>query len=330
MVLIDAHSKWMEVIPMLSITAVLTIEKLKSIFSTHELPDTIVTDNGTTFTSSQFQEFIKQNGITHIRSAPFHPKSNGLAEKAVQIFKNSMKKMTGSIESRLSKFLFQYRIIPQTTTGLSPAELLFNRKIKSHLDLLYPDLQLKVKEKQLVQKRNHDWHVRDRDIDLGDQVFVKNYAAGLPWLPGVIIGRTGVNFTVKLDDNREVRRHKDQIRYRHERFIDDTILQDQSDSQMDEPEPVTPLDEHDPVTSSVKDTDLDKHSVSQKSGITEIQEVDITPQDRPTVHTTPQKVTYEKPKTPQVTSELRRSVRTRKPPEKLNLKLYVEDLGEVF
>ena len=330
MVLIDAHSKWMEVIPMLSITAVLTIEKLKSIFSTHGLPDTIVTDNGTTFTSSQFQEFIKQNGITHIRSAPFHPKSNGLAEKAVQIFKNSMKKMTGSIESRLSKFLFQYRIIPQTTTGLSTAELLFNRKIKSHLDLLYPDLQLKVKEKQLVQKRNHDWHVRDRDIDLGDQVFVKNYAAGLPWLPGVIIGRTGVNFTVKLDDNREVRRHKDQIRYRHERFIDDTILQDQSDSQMDEPEPVTPLDEHDPVTSSVKDTDLDKHSVSQKSGITEIQEVDITPQDRPTVHTTPQKVTYEKPKTPQVTSELRRSVRTRKPPEKLNLKLYVEDLGEVF
>ena len=44
---------------------------------------------------------------------------------------------TADLETNVCKFLFQYRITPQSTTGLSPAELLLNRKPKSHLDLLY-------------------------------------------------------------------------------------------------------------------------------------------------------------------------------------------------
>ena len=103
------------------------------------LPETVVTDNGTCFTSSEFEGFLKKNGIKHFTSAPYHPASNGLAERAVQIVKKGLKKMTeGSISERLARILMSYRLTPQTTTGISPAELLLGKRPRSRLDLLKP------------------------------------------------------------------------------------------------------------------------------------------------------------------------------------------------
>lgn len=53
------------------------------VFATHRLPDTIVTDNGTAFISVDFLDFTKKFEIRHIRSAPFQPVTNGLAEEIV-------------------------------------------------------------------------------------------------------------------------------------------------------------------------------------------------------------------------------------------------------
>ena len=89
----------------------------------------VITDNGTGFVSSEFEQFLKSNGVKHTTSAPYHPASNGLAERAVQIVKKGLKKRTtGTMSSRLAKILFNYRISPQTTTGTSPAELLLGRR----------------------------------------------------------------------------------------------------------------------------------------------------------------------------------------------------------
>ena len=46
----------------------------------------------------------------------------------------------GSVETRVSEFLARYRITPQTSTGVSPAELLLGRKPRSRLDLAYPEI----------------------------------------------------------------------------------------------------------------------------------------------------------------------------------------------
>ena len=96
LVLSDSHSKWMDVIPVKSATSAVTIQKLRNIFAVHGLPRRIVTDNGTVFTSSEFEEFMTRNGIHHVCTAPYHPASNSLAEKAVQTFKLAMKKMKGN------------------------------------------------------------------------------------------------------------------------------------------------------------------------------------------------------------------------------------------
>ena len=99
----------------------------------------IVSDNGTSFTSQEFKEYMDNNGIRHSLTAPYHPRSNSLAERAVQTFKAAMKKMDGPLHERIPRFLFSYRITPQTTTGRSPAELLLGKRPRSRFDLIHPD-----------------------------------------------------------------------------------------------------------------------------------------------------------------------------------------------
>ena len=83
LVLVDAYSKWLDVCIVKLITSSSTIERLRSIFATHGIPRTIVTDNGTSFTSEEFKKFVQLNGIKHITKAPYHPSSNGSAERVL-------------------------------------------------------------------------------------------------------------------------------------------------------------------------------------------------------------------------------------------------------
>ena len=84
MVLVDAHSKWIEAHLMSATTATSTIELLRSIFAQFGFPETLVSDNGPQFTSEEFRQFCRRNGIHQVLVAPYHPSSNGLAERAVQ------------------------------------------------------------------------------------------------------------------------------------------------------------------------------------------------------------------------------------------------------
>ena len=91
LVIIDAHSKWMEVHKTASSSSTATIDLLRTTFATLGLPEVIVSDNTANFTSEEFSEFLKRNGVRHVRTPPYHPASNGLAERAVQSFKEGMK-----------------------------------------------------------------------------------------------------------------------------------------------------------------------------------------------------------------------------------------------
>ena len=110
-----------------------TIEHLRSLFATHGLPEMIVSDNGSVFTSFEFQDFCVKNDIKHVKSAPYPPASNGLAEWAVQTFKEAMKRADPqeALSTQMSRFLFKYCLTPHSTTGTSPAELLLGRHPRS-------------------------------------------------------------------------------------------------------------------------------------------------------------------------------------------------------
>ena len=173
LVIVDSHSKWMEVHVMTS-SAKATIEHLQITFAQMGLPTTLVSDNGPCFVSEEFKQFLKCNGITHITSAPYHPASNGLAERAVQTLKQTLKKQqSGSLKHKVSQFLFAYRNTPQTTTGQTPAELIFGRQLRTRLSNVKPGVEERVQKKQENQKRNYDGKAKDRYFKVGDMVYVK-------------------------------------------------------------------------------------------------------------------------------------------------------------
>ncbi|CAB4025071.1 putative protein K02A2.6-like protein, partial [Paramuricea clavata] len=146
----------------------------------------------------------EKNGIRHVKSAPYHPSTNGLVERAVQTFKKAMKKQSGTLQTRLSRFLFKYRTTPHTTTGISPAELRWGTKLRSHLTLLQPDVGKTVRYAQHKQKRHCDEHVRQRSVSIGDDVFVRNYSnPKFPWTAGKVVESTGpISAKVALDDGK--------------------------------------------------------------------------------------------------------------------------------
>ena len=58
----------------------------------------------------------------------------------------------GTISDKIARFLFSYRNLTHSTTGVSPAELMFGRQLRSRLDLLKPSLESRVEDNQQRQK----------------------------------------------------------------------------------------------------------------------------------------------------------------------------------
>ena len=121
------------------------------------------------------------------------------------------------------RFLFRYRMTPHASTGVSPAELLMGRRLRSHLSMIHPVkeigettqelVQEKVRATQERQKKWHDKRAKPRYFFIGDQVLVLNFGRGPKWLPGKVTSIRGpVSVTVELADGRSVRRHYDHIR----------------------------------------------------------------------------------------------------------------------
>ena len=83
LIIVDAHSKWIDTQVVPSTSASATIAVLQSVFATHGIQEQLVSDNGTGFASEEFKEFTSHNGIHHTFTSPYHPAANGLPERAV-------------------------------------------------------------------------------------------------------------------------------------------------------------------------------------------------------------------------------------------------------
>ena len=191
-----------------------TITYLRRLFAIHSLPETIVTDNGSVFTSAKFTEFTTRNGIHHSTSAPFHPASNSLAERTVHTFKAAMRKQeSGSLDDKLACFLFRQHITSHSTMGETLAKLLMGQQLRSHLSQMHPDLERKVSLAQSRQKEQHDKGAQESDFLKGwwfsihVQLFGR-YSLGT-WS---VVQETGpVSVRVELEGAGVARRHHDQL-----------------------------------------------------------------------------------------------------------------------
>ena len=195
LVVVDAHSNWPEVVLVSSTTSSSTIEVLRDLFARFGIPEQIVSDNGAQFVSEEFQAFVRSNGIRHITSTPYHPATNGLAERAVQTFKQALRSMHQSskpVKEKLAKFLIDYRNTPHSTTSVSPAQLLPGRPLRTRLDLVKPDLNRKMVNQQHQQsiRAANEKGRQCRQLEVGDSVMSRDYRGDLKWRSGLIVKKT--------------------------------------------------------------------------------------------------------------------------------------------
>lgn len=178
-IITDAYSKWPEVFRTKDITSNFTVNKLREVFSRFGLPDTIVSDNGTQFTSQVFKDFVKLNNIRHKTSPPGHPATNGAAENSVKSFKNGLKAALAhgdtNIDVIIQRYLFDYRIATHCTTGEAPSKLMLGRKVKSRFDLIRPP---SVDEKLYQNLCNQSENFKGRRcivFDNNEKVSIRDY-----------------------------------------------------------------------------------------------------------------------------------------------------------
>ena len=139
---------------MASMTSAHTISHLCSIFARHGIPEEIVTDNGTQFSSHDFRSFSRSNNIKHTTSSPLFPQSNGLAERSVQTAKCLIRFSENPYAALLA-----FRITP-LENGYSPAQLLYSRQLRTNLPATseqlrprVPDLSVIVQREELQKQR---------------------------------------------------------------------------------------------------------------------------------------------------------------------------------
>ena len=137
LVITDAYSKYPCIHPTSSTSTRATLDLLEEDFAHFGFPHTLVTDNAPTFTSEEFRHWCKERGITHLTGAPYHPATNGAAERLVQTFKQALRKSSLPPKRALQEFLMQYRRTP-TSCGFSPSELLNSRQLRTRIDSLLP------------------------------------------------------------------------------------------------------------------------------------------------------------------------------------------------
>jgi len=156
---IDYYSNYPEIALLTGTTSNSAIAHVKSIFARHGIPKTVVCDNGPCYNSKEWQQFAKQYCFQHVTSSPQHAQANGKAEKGVHIIKQLLKKATDS-KSDPYLALLSYRTTP-LECGLSPAEMLMNRKLRTTLPC-YTDIkenaeiQTKLEKMKWKQKQRYD------------------------------------------------------------------------------------------------------------------------------------------------------------------------------
>ncbi|XP_015774284.1 PREDICTED: uncharacterized protein LOC107352468 [Acropora digitifera] len=185
-----------------------TIAALRRAFSYFGLPEHLVTDNGSQFTSAEFQKFVKENDIEHTLTAPGHPATKGLAERYVGEFKDKLNKIgdTGeTVQTKLDRFLLTPRATP-TSLGKSPSELLMNRQPR----IRFSTLRFKTR-KQEVKVFQHNLDNKPK-FKPDQPVFVRNFGKGAKWVPGRITETVSPrNFNVQIGDTLW-KRHEEQLR----------------------------------------------------------------------------------------------------------------------
>ena len=221
LVTIDLLSRYLEIQRLPSLTSSTVVERLKTLFARHGIPDIVTSDGGTQFTSQLFQDLSNQYGFQHRVTDPHTPSANGAAERAVRTAKWILRQRDPHLA------LLNYRSTPVEATGVSPARLLFGRELQTRLPRLRAAISGKsetleaARRKDGENKRRYQEYFNRRHgardlqpLQPGDAVRVRT-SADLDWRERAQVrDRVGVrSYIVSSEDTgRLLRRNRRDLR----------------------------------------------------------------------------------------------------------------------
>ena len=152
--LVDYATRYPEAVPLASVDTETVAEALVSIFSRVGIPNEVLTDMGTQYTSAVMKEVRRLLSFKQLVTTPYHPICNGPVERFNQTIKNMLMRMCAERPKDWDKYidplLFAYREAPQESLGFSPFELLYGWPVRGPMQIL----------KQLWSKEIEDPEVR--------------------------------------------------------------------------------------------------------------------------------------------------------------------------
>ena len=224
LVVSDYYSNFIEVARLSSLTSRAVIKEVKVVFARYGVPDTLVTDNGSQFSSAEFAVFAKTWMFDHKTSSPTYPQSNGKAEKAVQTVKNLFRNCKASGTSEFQALL-DWRNTPTAGIGTSPAQRLMRRLCKTLLpiagSLLQPNFPTKDDTRKLVGTKQRQQFYYNKQasplepISVGDAVRTR-LPGEKTWSPGTCTADAGPrSFRVQVGNAVHRRIKRGHIARRH-------------------------------------------------------------------------------------------------------------------
>ena len=133
LVIVDAGSGWIETFPAGNRTSQTVKVYLSQIFARFGTPRTLVSDNGPNFLSCDIKQWCESLGIKKMESPIYHPRANGIAERAVQTVKRAIQAWSPNLNVSFGAFLQRALMTHWNTSktrGKTPVEMLLGRKIR--------------------------------------------------------------------------------------------------------------------------------------------------------------------------------------------------------
>ena len=197
---------------------------MKAIFSEYGVPNSVISDSGSQYLSQEFRDFAAKYGFDHTASSPYYHQANGKAERYVNVVKNTLKKALETHKDP-SMALLCVRTTPLGSGLPSPAELMFNRKLRSNLpivNLRAQDEQIKDKLQTRRDKTKTDYDKTTHplpELHDGQDVRIRNPLTE-KWEPGKVISKTSQprQYTVEKQNGAQYVRNRRHLRCTEETF----------------------------------------------------------------------------------------------------------------
>ena len=173
LVIVDRFSNWISVHTVKTgAGADALVKMLRTFFLTYGVSSELASDGGLEFVSSTTQKFLREWGVHHRLSSAYHPHSNQRAELGVKTAKRLIRDnvdKSGSLDNdKFGRALLNYRNTPCRDLKLSPAQIVYGRKIRDHLPI--KPGQYKPKQEWLLTQEKREQVLSRRYEVMGERL----------------------------------------------------------------------------------------------------------------------------------------------------------------